>query len=461
LGRGKMNGTDFCIYGYLAILGICAATYGIIVISFGGEDQLPLRVDVGLPLDIMTNDTLLSSLPLLENITSGLSINVWWGLVELEAQQYNWSQYESLFNIVQSSMTKPRVKVIINFHACVDDFFCDTNISLPPWLNTYGSENPDIFYTDVNGHSSFEYLSSGVDHLNLFSPSNRTGTQMYSDFVASFAEAFKDLFDSLIYEVQVGLGPNGELRYPAFDGPNWKIPGVGQFQCYDKYLQTQFFTYANKTRPEFAYLPPANAVHYDDTPANANFFAKPKLNGSDSEYGQFFLSWYSGRLLQHGAVILSQMSSILHTYSPNVTLAAKIGCIYWQNGDPSHAAEVTAGYMNYTIIAEMFQSYNVRLSFGCFDLSDRVASKDLVDAHANPQQLVSEMLQTAKTVGLRIEGTNTLPYQSSDFDLIISNVKRNPIPLAGFTFNYLSSALLDNLAAFRHFVDKLNATTKK
>eukprot|EP00026_Physarum_polycephalum_P008394 Phypoly_transcript_08477.p1 GENE.Phypoly_transcript_08477~~Phypoly_transcript_08477.p1 ORF type:complete len:484 (+),score=61.25 Phypoly_transcript_08477:208-1452(+) len=413
-------------------------------------------------MGITPNSTLLQNLSQLQNITSGLSISVWWGLVETEPQEYDWSMYEDLFTVVQSSMSKPKVKILINFHACIaGTFSCDTNISLPPWLNTFSYENEGIFYTDVNGFSSNEYLTSGVDHINIFPPSNRTGTQMYTDFVASFAETFKDLFDTLIYEVQIGLGPNGELRYPAFEGPDWTLPGIGQFQCYDKYLQNQYFTFANKTRPNFAYLPPASAVHYDDTPGNAPFFAKPKINGSDSDYGQFFLSWYSSRLLQHGGVILSQMSSVLRTYSPNVTLAAKIGCIYWQNGDPSHAAEVTAGYMNYTIIAEMLQAYSVRMSFGCFDLSDREASKDLIDAHASPQQLVSEMLQTAKTVGLRMEATNSLPYATSDFDLVISNVKRNPLPLVGFTFNSLSTTLLDNLKEFRHFVDVLNATTSK
>ena len=39
-------------------------------------------------------------------------------------------------------------------------------------------------------------------------------------------------------EVTVGLGPAGELRYPAYpegDG-RWRFPGVGEFQCYDKYM---------------------------------------------------------------------------------------------------------------------------------------------------------------------------------------------------------------------------------
>ena len=43
---------------------------------------------------------------------------------------------------------------------------------------------------------------------------------------------------SLITEITVGMGPAGELRYPSYpegDG-RWRFPGVGEFQCHDKYM---------------------------------------------------------------------------------------------------------------------------------------------------------------------------------------------------------------------------------
>ncbi|KAK8709400.1 hypothetical protein V6N13_060416 [Hibiscus sabdariffa] len=41
---------------------------------------------------------------------------------------------------------------------------------------------------------------------------------------------------SLYKEIQVGMGPCGELIYPAYPESNgtWKFPGIGEFQCYDK-----------------------------------------------------------------------------------------------------------------------------------------------------------------------------------------------------------------------------------
>lgn len=44
-------------------------------------------------------------------------------------------------------------------------------------------------------------------------------------------------FFLLSQDVTVGLGPNGELRYPSYppgsDGQGFT--GVGEFQCYDRY----------------------------------------------------------------------------------------------------------------------------------------------------------------------------------------------------------------------------------
>lgn len=39
------------------------------------------------------------------------------------------------------------------------------------------------------------------------------------------------LEDEVIAEVEVGLGPAGELRYPSFSNSHgWHFPGIGEFQ---------------------------------------------------------------------------------------------------------------------------------------------------------------------------------------------------------------------------------------
>lgn len=55
---------------------------------------------------------------------------------------------------------------------------------------------------------------------------------MYSDFMKSFKEVTADLLESgTIIDIEVGLGPAGELRYPSYpQDQGWAFPGIGEFQ---------------------------------------------------------------------------------------------------------------------------------------------------------------------------------------------------------------------------------------
>jgi hypothetical protein len=48
----------------------------------------------------------------------------------------------------------------------------------------------------------------------------------------SFRKNMADFLDSgLIVDIEVGLGPAGELRYPSYpESQGWAFPGIGQFQ---------------------------------------------------------------------------------------------------------------------------------------------------------------------------------------------------------------------------------------
>lgn len=132
------------------------------------------------------------------------------------------------------------------------------------------SKDPDIVYTDRSGRRNPEYISLGCDELPVLR--GRTPIQVYSDYMRSFRDCFSNYlgnvivvsttvsvkwyqdklpctsnwylfgFESemlawnLLQEIQVGLGPCGELRYPSYPESNgtWRFPGIGEFQCYDK-----------------------------------------------------------------------------------------------------------------------------------------------------------------------------------------------------------------------------------
>lgn len=96
--------------------------------------------------------------------------------------------------------------------------------------------NNDLVYTDRYGNRNYEYLSLGVDDLPVLK--GRSGVQVYADFMRSFRDTFSDLLGETIIEIQVGMGPAGELRYPGYPEQNgrWRFPGIGEFQCYDKVI---------------------------------------------------------------------------------------------------------------------------------------------------------------------------------------------------------------------------------
>lgn len=58
--------------------------------------------------------------------------------------------------------------------------------------------------------------------------------QVYFDFMTSFRQELQEFFDDgTITEIEVGLGPCGELRYPSYpETQGWVFPGIGEFQVH-------------------------------------------------------------------------------------------------------------------------------------------------------------------------------------------------------------------------------------
>lgn len=50
--------------------------------------------------------------------------------------------------------------------------------------------------------------------------------------MSSFKENMADLIEAgAIVDIEVGLGPAGELRYPSYpQSQGWVFPGIGEFQ---------------------------------------------------------------------------------------------------------------------------------------------------------------------------------------------------------------------------------------
>jgi hypothetical protein len=70
------------------------------------------------------------------------------------------------------------------------------------------------------------------DHLLLLLKIDYCFIQIYSDYMKSFRENMSDFLENgLIIDIEVGLGPAGELRYPSYpQNQGWVFPGIGEFQ---------------------------------------------------------------------------------------------------------------------------------------------------------------------------------------------------------------------------------------
>ncbi|WRX29675.1 Glycoside hydrolase [Theobroma cacao] len=337
----------------------------------------------------------------------GIGVEVWWGIVErFSPFDYNWSLYEELFKLISDSGLK--LHVALSFHSKIHSSNGKGGVSLPLWIlevlvqfirlvgillsnpPMIGDANKDIYYRDRHGLSNNDYLTLGVDEVPLLS--GRTALQCYEDFMLSFVNKFESFIGSVIEEISIGLGPSGELRYPAhpFGDGRWKFPGIGEFQCYDKYMMEDLKLAAcREGKPQWGDRGPQNAGCYNSLPSGVPFFEEGQESFL-SDYGRFFLKtrlwndllqeWYSGRLICHADAILAKAAKILKKYQENeqtsVTLVAKIGGIYWWYQTVSHPAELTAGYYNtalrdgYDPVISVLSRHGAALHIPCLEMMD-------------------------------------------------------------------------------------------
>ncbi|KAA8526472.1 hypothetical protein F0562_008325 [Nyssa sinensis] len=440
-----------------------------------GEKMLAnyVLVYVMLPLEVITIDNVLKNKDMLEKQLKELRaagvdrvmLDVWWGIVESKGpKQYNWTAYRSLFQLIQQCGLK--LQVVMSFHQCGGNVGDDVTIPLPQWILDVGESNPDIFYTNRAGNRNKEYLTMGVDNRPLFE--GRTAVEIYSDYMKSFRENMSDFLEAgLITEIEVGLGPAGELRYPSFtQTQGWVFPGIGEFQCYDKYLKEEFKEVATSAgHPEWDL--PDNAGEYNDTPEKTEFF---KSKGTYlTEEGNFFLTWYSNKLLSHGDQILDEANKVF--LGCKVKLAAKVAGIHWWYKDDNHAAELTTGYYNlkdrdgYRPIARMLCRHYAILCFTCLEMRD---SEHSPDTKSGPEELVQQVLSGGWRENIEVAGENALSrYDRAAYNQILLNVRPNGVnkngppklKMSGLTYLRLSDDLLDtqNFRIFRTFVKKMHA----
>ncbi|EMS60553.1 Beta-amylase 8 [Triticum urartu] len=367
----------------------------------------------------------------------GVVVDCWWGIVEAwTPQKYEWSGYRDLFGIIKEF--KLKVQVVLSFHGSGECGSGGVLIALPRWVIEIAQENQDIFFTDREGRRNTECLSWGIDKERVLR--GRTGIEVYFDFMRSFHMEFRSLSEEgLISAIEVGLGASGELRYPSCpEKMGWRYPGIGEFQCYDRYMQKNLRQSALTRGHLFWARGPDNAGYYNSRSHETGFFCDG--GDYDSYYGRFFLNWYSGILIDHvdqvlslatlafdGAAIVVKfpmyitsnfarngyplssfffiLYSGLHFCSKQPMIAQKlIPSIYWWYRTASHAAELTAGFYNptnrdgYSPVFRMLKKHSIILKVVCYGPEFTVQEND--EAFADPEGLTWQVMNAAWDHGL-------------------------------------------------------------
>ncbi|KAH1074950.1 hypothetical protein J1N35_027278 [Gossypium stocksii] len=425
------------------------------------ENNSKVPVYVMLPLDTITLGGSLNkpramnaSLMALKSAgVEGVMVDAWWGLVEKDGPlNYNWEGYAELVKMVEKHGLK--LQVVMSFHQCGGNVGDSCSIPLPPWVLEEISKNPDLVYTDRLGRRNPEYISLGCDSVPVLR--GRTPIQAYTDYMRRFRERFRDYLGRVIVEIQVGMGPCGELRYPSYPESNgtWKFPGIGEFQCYDKYMRASLEAAAEAIgQKDWGKGGPHDSGHYKQVPEETGFF---KRDGTwNTEYGQFFLEWYSRKLLEHGDRILAAAKGTFH--GTGAKLSAKVAGIHWHYRTRSHAAELTAGYYNtrhhdgYLPIAQMFSKHGVVFNFTCMEMRD---GEQPEYANCSPEGLVRQVKMATKIARVELAGENAIErYDAGSYAQVLATSRSDSgNGLSAFTYLRMNKRLFEG-DNWRHLVE--------
>lgn len=227
---------------------------------------------------------------------------------------------------------------------------------------------------------------------------------------------------------------------------------------------------------------PHDAGGYNNLPHETGFF-RAHLGSWDSEYGQFFLSWYSGELVEHGDRMLRCAREVFKPNEASIQVAIKCAGVHWWYNSRSHAAELTAGYFNtrsgdnvperdgYEPIVKICGKHEARLNFTCTEMRD---IEHPYFSRCGPEGLLRQIRAAAARHGVKVAGENALcRFDQDAYDKIITNCRGEGTeqelwesgallpPMASFTFLRLTKELFedDNFNSFVHFVGRMAIET--
>jgi hypothetical protein len=363
-----------------------------------------------------------------------VSTDVWWGLIEREDDVFDFSYYDRMADEISKAglLWVP----ILSFHACGGNVGDTVNIPLPDWLGAK--------YEDLDGESGADavFFKSEYGNVSREAVSPWASAQTLSEF-ASVMRAFQAHFAARakdILELNVSLGPTGELRYPSYNphDPGAAYPTRGALQAYSPLAVESFRDFVLERHGSLE----AASAAWGRTLASREDIAPPPEAGAFFEegqaheaFGQDFFDWYSDSLLEHGARLLECAVEVFNADGApfsGIDLGAKIPGVHWRAAT-DRAAELAAGLLKtseaegwespakghgYRDVVGLFRRVEklpnaprLVLHFTCLEMDDGDGGPEV---GSRAKTLVYRVAAEAKAQGVDIKGENALAHRLSD-----------------------------------------------
>lgn len=360
-----------------------------------------------------------------------VSVDVWWGEVEGAADnQFNWNYYDTIFAKIKAHGLK--IVPILSFHQCGGNVGDDCDIPLPSWLwskyagrtlNGLQLSADDLKYKSEQGHVSPEFVQLWADPLV---------ESEYADFVRAFKSHFSALANDVI-EINVSLGPSGELRYPSYNAHDTGsgYPKRGALQAYSRlavedFRQKMLNKYGSLAGVNLAWGIQLSDASQIKPPDNGEYFFSHG-DYRDIQYGKDFIDWYNQSLVDHGKTLIGTVIDALAGDFPRAQIGYKIPGVHWAMGSPQYprAAEVAAGLIQTSVdfnadnsghgyhkvvgLAKALSDRGRRvvLHFTCLEMGNYGGNGNQ-EPTSQAQNLVFWVAQEAQRQGITIKGENAL-----------------------------------------------------
>lgn len=360
-----------------------------------------------------------------------VSVDVWWGDVEAAGDnQFDWSYYDQVFDLITSYGLE--LAPILSFHQCGGNVGDDYTSLLPSWL---WPKYADRSYKGVKlGLTGLQHRSEQGN----YSPETVQGwadqvvENEYRDFTRAFADRYGDLYAEEVVEINISLGPSGELRYPSYNSHDTGTgyPTRGGLQSYSELAVRDFQDTALRKYRNLRGVNEAWGTTYTDKsqitpPADAETFFTSRAY-IDTQYGRDFVDWYNGSLVDHGERMIETVTRALGRDFATADIGYKVPGIHWTMTNPVNprATEVTTGLIQTSIDLdardtgrgyERIVDLANRVDVGGRDVALHFTALEMFDQDFPPQYSLAKTLvgwigQYANDAGVKLKGENALNF---------------------------------------------------